>query len=250
MVVAFTKFTDIAAFRAAVDKSEIDITQPYLVETCASLNTLLDTASVKTSFGNFRAQMPGSDQVSKRKKAQCPFQGPTLEPLRSAMLEMSPATRVPMEAVLSQWGCNPDMLQAGFEHGALGCLRYTGKGTREVACCHISHLLKLLEEMAGQLGKSVPVLTEQFSLQDLVEKVMLEDMTEAGLQIAEKLSMKAFRGTSAPGSLLYIPSGFVVVERALGADVVFGWRLHILEGENAMKSVEAVEDLMKVYAKV
>eukprot|EP00974_Lingulodinium_polyedra_P077687 7521297-Lingulodinium_polyedra.AAC.1 len=74
------------------------------------------------------------------------------------MLELTPTSRVKMnpEAVLSQWGCKPDMLQAGMEHCHLGSLRFTAKGMREVACCRADQVIELANKTAEQAGKSFP----------------------------------------------------------------------------------------------
>ena len=167
------------------------------------------------------------------------------------MLDFAATGRVAVkpESAVSLWGCKPDMLQAGFEHLCLGNLRFTSKGTREVACCHVDSVFRLAEVLAEKTGKA-PVVSEKYSVLDLVEHILLNSMGETGLAAAETVGLKAFRCTCGPGTVMFIPAAFAVVERGLGSDLVCGFRTHVIESQAVPKSFATLEAQMLKYSSV
>ena len=236
-------FDDISEFKAAAAKDDFDTTSPYLVKECKSLQALLELPLIKMAFTNFRAQLPIAEAIKHKRKAQCPFQLPVAGQVRSAMLELTPGSRIPFmsDAPVSQWGCMTDMLQAGFEHMTLGSLRFTAKGSREIAMAPFDQVMKVAEQIAETRSKAI-TLDDAHTLHELVENTMLHDMNEAGIAIAEKVGVTAFRGTSSAGSLMFVPAGFVCVERALGSEAAYGWRTSVIESkgvvDHALASLE------------
>ncbi len=53
--------------------------------------------------------------------------------------------------------------------------------------------------------------------------VWVQDLGCPGLAIAEEAGLKVHRSTAAANSILFIPAGYVVVERGLGTEVVYGF---------------------------
>jgi hypothetical protein len=243
LIKEITRFESVASFTDAAKHGKVDLKSPYVVEDCTTLKELADAAVTRTNFANFRAQLPHSDPISKKKKAQCPYLGGAEDKVKSGLLELTTSQRVPMDAVLSMWGCKSDMMQAGLEHGGLGNLRFTAKGAREIACCHVKELWSLV----GGLKKHPVELSEKMTMFDVIEDTLLSDFTETGLQMAEEAGMKAFRGVSGSGSVIFIPAGFVVVERGIGSDMVVGWRLQICEDPDVIKSVGLIKTLLEGY---
>ena len=165
------------------------------------------------------------------------------------MLEYAPPTTVRLkpDAPVSQWGCKPDMMQAGFEHSCLGNIRFTAKGAREIACCHSQHIMKLADALAEKAGKAPPTFSDKSTVLDLIESTCLNNMGDQGLGIADKLGLRAWRGSAGPGSIVFIPTAFAVVERALGADVVFGFRTHVVENIDVAASFAELENKMLAH---
>ena len=93
----------------------------------------------------------------------------------------APAGHLKMpDTLVSQWGCKPDMLQAGFEYGCVGNLRYTLKGSREIACVHYDEFIEVSARIADKTGKTFPTFSEKLSVPDFVETVMMSWFTESG----------------------------------------------------------------------
>jgi len=250
MVTEIRKFANVKEFKEAAAQADFDIGAPYLIMDCPTLTSLAESAIAKTALATFRAQLTKSEQVKAKRKAQCPYQVPNSSQVRCALLELSPPSRITLkpDPVLSQWGCQTDMLQAGLEYACLGNLRFTAKGSREVACTHADHVLTLANALAESRAKPPIAFSERATVPDLIERVLMTEMTEAGLAAAEKCEMKAFRATVPAGSVLFTPSGFACVERGLGVEVVQGWRLHIAEGESVLQSVSTLEEKFKTYS--
>ena len=245
------KYKDINEFKTAAAAGDFDIRTPYLIEECKSLQDLAGQQITKMAFTNFRAQLPASEAAKQKKKAQCPYSLPNVDQVRSAMLELTPKSRIPFvhDSPVSQWGCMSDMMAAGLEHQAMGNLRFTMKGAREVACTHFDNVLKVAEGIMESRSK-VLVINEKYTVNDMIESTLLRDMDDKGLSIAEECQMRAFRCTAPAGSLLFIPAGFATVERALGTEVVQGWRTAVIEGPNVLDRLSSVENKVKGYAKI
>ena len=239
-------FDDIEAFAACTD---LDSNVPYIIKTCSSLNDLYDQQAVKSIFGVFRSQLPSSEQAQRKRKAQIPFQHSSADAVRSAMLELAPKSRVPLTPtpVVSVWGCMTDMLAPGLEHMYLGSLRFTGRGVREIACMPSASVLTLASDIAKDSGKALPEYSEKNTLQDTIEKTIMDGMSDVVLNKAEEARLKAYRCTAGPGSLLFIPAGFAIVERALGAEVVTGFRTSCIENPNVMGTLEPLCDILRKY---
>ena len=139
-------------------------------------------------------------------------------------------------------------MQAGFEFQCLGNLRYTVKGTREIAVTKFTDLYTVMKELAIANNKPFPAYTAQFTVADHVERSMLHEMTAEGLKIASEQGMKAYRFTAGPGSMVFIPAGYVTVERAIGIEGCTGVRLHIIEDEKVLTAVSPVEDILRAYS--
>ena len=242
------RYRGIDEFKVACADDDFDVTAPYIIEECKSLTDLAQHQLVKMAFTNFRAQLPTSDAAKQKKKAQCPFQYANSDQVSAAMLELTPKSRIPFvtDGTISQWGCMPDMLAAGLEHQGLGNIRYTAKGSREVACVHYSFVQKVAEGISESRTK-VLAISDKYTVADMVENTLLKDMDEKGLSIAEQCGMKAFRGTVPAGSLCFIPAGFATVERALGSEAVQGWRTALIEGPNVLESLSVLEHMVKSY---
>jgi hypothetical protein len=62
-------YSDLAALTEAKSQSTLDSLLPYIVVNAASLNQLVETRPlIKTSFGNFRAQVPHTPLAAQKKK--------------------------------------------------------------------------------------------------------------------------------------------------------------------------------------
>jgi hypothetical protein len=68
MVADVTRYSGAAALKAATKDADFDPAIPYIVDVGTAFNDLLDAALVKGQLLNFRAQLPHSDLVGKRKK--------------------------------------------------------------------------------------------------------------------------------------------------------------------------------------
>lgn len=251
MMMEVPKYVDIEKFKQ--EAARVNTTIPYLIESCSSLTALAAEPVVNTAFLNFRAQLPRCESSKSKKKAQCPFSIPTsCEKVRSAMLELSPPSRITMSPVptLSMWGGQQDLLQGGFEFQCLGNLRFTSKGTREIAVTKFTELYEVMKELAAMQGKPLPDYSSNNTVADHVERIMLHDMSVEGLKLAVDKGMKAYRFTAGPGSMVFIPAGYVAVERAIGTEGCTGFRLHIIENENVLNAVAPVEAILKSYSTV
>ena len=247
MMLQVPKFADIDAFKAGV--AQIDTTTPYLIESCSSLTSLVAEPVVNTAFLNFRAQLPRSESAKQKKKAQCPLTVPTTsEKIRSAMLELGPSSRIPFIANMSMWGCQQDMLQGGFEFQCLGNLRFTSRGTREIAAAKFTDLFAVMKLLAAEKGKPMPNYSNQNTIADHVERALLHEMTTEGLKFAVDGGMKAFRFTAGPGSMVFVPAGWVTVERAIGVEGCTGVRMCIIEDANVLSAVSPVEAILSSYS--
>ena len=243
-------FATIQEFKDHVQTPGFDPAVPYLIQDCDTLKKLSEAPLSKTALTTVRAQLSKSDQVKSKKKAQCPYHVHNAIQVRPAMLELSPPNRVALkpEPVLSQWGCQADMLQASLEYACFGNLRFTVKGSREVACVHANDVLALADSLAEARGRLPVTFSEKVTVPEVIEKTLMTEMTEAGLAVAEKAGMKAWRATAAAGSLMFVPSGFACVDRGLGTDVIQGWRLHVVEHSTVLESVSKLEEKFKMYS--
>ena len=142
------------------------------------------------------------------------------------------------------WGCQPDMLSAGFEYLCMGNLRFTVKGSCEIMVVKAEHLFKLATELSARLSKPMAAYSDKFTPNDLVEKILLHDMNPEGLAVAAELGMKAYRATVGAGTVMFVPAGYAVVERALGSDAVSGFRTHIIDGPEVLDAVTVVEEAL------
>eukprot|EP00969_Alexandrium_andersonii_P052972 2327675-Alexandrium_andersonii.AAC.1 len=50
----------------------------------------------------------------------------------------------------------------------------------------------------------------------------------------------AFRTTAPAGSMVFVPTGSAVVERTLGDQLAYGWRLSLLEDTKAAEGLRAL----------
>ena len=220
--------------------------EPFVVKTCTALGELVGQPSLKQAFAIFRTQLPYAAPCSKKKKAQCPFQQDSTADIRRAMQEFAPQRlTMPEETeAVSLWGGMPDMQQGALEHLALGSFRFTVGGTREIACLSAVSLLGSAAAQLESAGKQQRTYSDKAPLHDAVESVLF-GMNEAAISNAEAKGMRCWRVTVGPGSLVFVPAGFAVVDRTIGPECVYGLRTSVVENTKAIQNLLPLETIMK-----
>ena len=117
----------------------------------------------------------------------------------------------------SVFGLRSQLEHGGPELGGMGCVRVAQEGTRNFACCAVSHIF---EYMVGHKGFAIEAVTIA-SAYDALKK-----MVAADFQKMSELGFSMWRATVGPHEVLIIPSGMFSVDGVLNADI-FGHKMSV-----------------------
>ena len=166
--------------------------------------------------------------MAKVGKGQSPLDPEASSKLREALLEGAseakalPATwkDLPIGKVYSQvsiWGSTMGMKPVtGLERQGLAACRLQESGTREIVCAHVLALM----EYGVQHGFA---LEDKHTYTDYLDQVFSSLDNETSLDNFHASGMLR-RACIRPGQLVYIPMGWMMMERTIGDVYAYGFR--------------------------
>lgn len=128
----------------------------------------------------------------------------------------------------------------GTEHLMMSSARYVVKGDREIAAIHFEQFWAFAQV---KLAGSWDVKSE--TLPNFLQRG-LQGLTVQDVNTLQETGAIIFRAVARAGSLVYIPSGYVVAERVVGSMEVIGLRLQCLD--SAPMAVAGIKSLQTVAA--
>ena len=185
-------------------------------------------------------------------KGSCPFSGSDAAAVRSALLEVSPASRITLPTAnnqVFQWGATVSAYTCGFDYRAMGSMRFIRSGCREVVVCKASTMREVAEAAAAAEEKPPLAFSDKEGqhFHDVLEKFILTDMKESQLKLMVDRNLEYHRTSISSGSVLFIPTASLTVERTLGVEANHGWRTPVMESKAAGSALKKVMDIYAQY---
>ena len=220
-VTPFDSFPDLKSVKEAGLKGD----RPFVMQSFDEMKKLIaDTPPLRCLLTNFSHQFPGSAMCVQSGRAQCPVKIPSedaiIKNIQSIMLSACPfhveadgfASLRPILRV-AIFGFASDMTYSGYEERGMGQLRYFSQGARKILVVNPVLLCK-------GLGKKCDSLQELLQLWSSMDVPTLEKL-EGGAGMVYMAMQK-------PGSLLYVPPGWLIVEQVINSEKAHGLRLSII----------------------
>lgn len=225
-------FTDMRVLDADAIGESVDGSEPYIVRTLPQVVELLKEDPVQASVNLFVPLFPETPMAKARGRVQKCF-GPVhkIPECRTALLQATPFVDVmlPEGTVaythpelqslrsVSLFGFVASMMYKGVEFDALGQLRYMIQGKRFVLAAPFPEVNKAFQSENNDLSK--PEVIAKFANFKPAEKGP-DDLLPADFP----QGLKVFKGEHIAGQAMYVPPGWVVVEKVLGGAHAHGLR--------------------------
>ena len=97
----------------------------------------------------------------------------------------------------------------GFEHRCMPTIRFHLKGERELVCLPVQALLNLRHKIDKKVSKDYSIVQ---LLTDVCKGLQLDELaafSEGGYSF--------YRGVAGPNTVVFVPAGFMIVERVIGS---------------------------------
>ena len=140
------------------------------------------------------------------------------------------------------------MLGCAFEHSCIGNVRYTGEGSRELILCPYNAVYEC-QVRIGKLSNEEITISEEYTPYTVVKHFFCQSLPEADVEamgIIKRCPMYA--GTVGPGTVIVVPAGWTVMDRAIGGTGALGWRVHVIEDNRVGQRVQKIKDQMLTYS--
>ncbi|CAE7359462.1 unnamed protein product [Symbiodinium natans] len=214
-------YPDVAAVKTSIIKSEA----PFIITSFSEVKAFIDQRpALKCLITNFSHQFPGTAMCSRTGRAQSPVKtakGDNIaEDLQALLggvvplLETSVPEKLQSVTHAALYGFTSDMVYYGFEERGLPQLRYICHGSRQVFMIHVQDFLATISK------------TDKADLREVLQLWKVMDIfrwkqIEGGLPVLHTCIQK-------PGSLMYIPPGFLIAEKVLNSEKVVGIRMSLI----------------------
>ena len=261
LVMELPVFADLASvqaeFKAGGSLHEGSV---FVVKNAASMKAEVESsAAVKGFMQIFETQFPMSRQAKERQRAQSSMKVDGSNKLKETMLSYcsSQCACFTNEANLdlkdiSAYGFTPAMRYSGSEFMGMSTVRYALKGEREIIVCSATRLWKALHQSsvdAGALSTSRPVTTAlaETVWQSRFEDQWIQDLMRQGQ--ADGNAKVFYRGVVPENSMLFLPAGVILCERALNNKVAIGLRLSVKDSSpTATSNLQTLLNVHRTYA--
>ncbi|CAE7799021.1 unnamed protein product, partial [Symbiodinium sp. CCMP2456] len=197
------------------------------------------------------------ERARERNRAQSAIKIQGVSKLKEAMLSYCSskcsAFASPCNADLSEvgtYGFTSAMTYGGIEYFGMSTVRYAIKGEREIVTASAGDLWAVLQEngVETKISNERPVSTllGERMWQSRLEEPWIQSLMLKGKAGVSGGSSKIFHRAVIPeGSLLFVPSGFVVCERSLNGKIGMGLRLSVKDSSE--KAHAALQKLLNVH---
>ncbi|CAE7257737.1 unnamed protein product [Symbiodinium sp. CCMP2592] len=226
------EYKTIAEYRAG----KPDFKKRFIISDVETLKAEESKSSAKVNFSLFKASFPKSNGAQQEGYSHCA--APATDDVREKLMELAPSTSVKLTKCceiqgVSMWGCTADMIRTSYELLGLGALKFASRGTRELTCISFDNVTNIIEKICSKLDETMRMMST--FLHDRLDKNGL-------VHIEELPDLEAFRITCPPGSMCYIPSGYIFSERTLNGQMTYGWRCTVVESCNVAKLMQKFID--------
>ena len=231
-ILEVTTYDNFETFAEARAQKKHDPSVPHIIKSMPAVGAVATDRALKAALGIFRIQYPGSD-LGKQGRGQQPYTGTNAHKMREALLEGASDSH----AIPESWQDKPPGRVftavhffgttagappvASLERQGLASCRYQESGAREMIMIDVPSLV----EYAGTVGLTKK---EKEIYMEYVARVLGDIVLEEQLDMFEKISCM-HHATLRAGEYMYIPLGFVVMERTLGDVNSYGYRTASLE---------------------
>ena len=163
--------------------------------------------------------------------------------IREKMMELAPPSLLPISKTtevsgVSMFGTTAEMVRTAYEVLGLGALKFTCKGSREVTCVSMENAVKMVRAICDGKEEPVPEPQQGLPMLKMLATFLHGKLDKVGLaHVAGVEGLVAHRGTCPAGSLLYIPTGYIICERTLNGALSLGWRCSIVESPHALSTM-------------
>ncbi|CAE7886579.1 unnamed protein product, partial [Symbiodinium sp. KB8] len=233
----------------------------YMVKDASTIQGELGNQSYQGFLQIFETQFPMSKQAKERNRAQSAIKIQGVTKLKEAMLSYCSSKCSAFAsscnadlAEVGAYGFTSAMTYAGTEYFGMSTVRYAIKGEREIVAASAEDLWAVLQENGVEMKMSnerpVSSILGDRMWQSRLEEPWIQSLMLKGKEGASGGSQKIFyRGVIPEGSLLFVPSGFIVCERSLNGRIGLGLRLSVQDStEKAQAALQKLVNVHKTYS--
>ncbi len=163
------------------------------------------------------------------------------------MLRVVPDRIVKAQDTIANWGGMGSMSDIGFEHQAIGSIRYVCEGSREVMVVKYSDCYKWFAAIEKAAGHELKPFGPEFTVMHMVSDFFSKKMPAEAWELIESIGGSIYKCSNSAKSMLYTPTASVVVDRALGGAMVYGWRATCVENADAGERMALLRSHMLTY---
>ena len=245
----FKDYNELVAYKS---NHRLEDLGPYIIKEAQAVAEILAERGPKSSMAVFQIQFGNTVQVKDERRGQQPFTHDRRDVLRETILGCAPVPKdipgcLPMvkRAIhsVSQFGMLPTACSNGiFEYQCTANIRFQVRGQREVFIMQTADVVAFVDSLDQNdrrllRGNLVDGLMHFFQTMDAGTFAQLLDSV-GGRSIVR-------RSILGPGSLSYIPFGYVICERTVGTQPVIGIRVATLDNANVEAFITQVKALGK-----
>ena len=235
----------------------------FVLKNVESMNAGIDSVNGLRGFLQiFETQFPMSKQAKEKQRAQSLIKMDGLSKIKESMLSFCsskcsafPSAGDSVNVGLTEvnaYGFTSTMRFSGSEYLALASVRYSLKGEREIVSCSPRDLWEILQQR-----QSTPL---RFTAERMVTTVLGETLWASRLDDAwvQELIKKGkadpktkifFKCVVPENSVLFLPAGVMVCERALNMKVGIGLRMTVADASDISKAnLQMLRSIHNTYA--
>lgn len=211
----------VTVFDTLPESKKADGSEPFIIKMFEPLRAFIEqNQALRCQLVNFGNQFLQTAQCKSTGRAQCPLKGEDLQKHTESIFSTL-APWAPKGGQSASWksvqpylhtalfGFSADMQYYGFEEKALAQVRYLSQGSRKVFLMGMHEVMDCMEQHPASVSDVLHAWTA-FKVED------------------ESHKSKIFCATESPGSVLYVPAGWLIAEATLNGGFVVGLRRSLL----------------------
>jgi hypothetical protein len=208
---------------------------PYMISAASkALAEIVDDVNFKKVAAIFKSQFPATASATLSGRAQCPLRFEKVSVIQEGLMAMMPSAVKPVSQLPRVDGSLATLLSTvvlsgmteraptfiGFEHRCMPTIRLHLRGEREFVCVPVQALMNLRHKIDKKVGKDYSIVQ---LLTDVCKGLQLEELaafSEAGYSL--------YRAVAGPNTVVFVPAGFMIVERVIGSLPSIALKLNVL----------------------
>ena len=233
----------------------------YLLKNAGAMQAEVESVSgLKGFLQIFETQFPMSKQAKEKQRAQSQVKIDGMGKIKEAMMSCCssrctafPSSGESPNVSLSEvfaYGFTSTMKFSGTEFLGMSSVRYSMKGEREVVVCSAAELWAILDPTQNHRFSNERIVTTVLGEKlwsSRLDEPWIQDLLKKGK--ADGSSKIFYKGVVPENSVLFLPAGVILCERALNNKVSIGLRMSVKDvSQLAKKNLEMLLTVHKTYA--